>query len=84
MPCALLEPLDATEGERPRRRQGIHVRRRQELKVNGHVYGCRDHRHQHVLYNKKIFREAGLDPRKAAQTIAELDAAAKACTKTTR
>ncbi|HTE17408.1 MAG TPA: extracellular solute-binding protein, partial [Armatimonadota bacterium] len=34
-----------------------------------------------VVYNKRIFREAGLDPESPPRTIAELDAAAEACTK---
>ena len=33
-----------------------------------------------ITYNKKIFREAGLDPEHPPRTIAELDRAAEACT----
>jgi multiple sugar transport system substrate-binding protein len=33
-----------------------------------------------LVYNKRIFREAGLDPERPPRTIAELDAAAAACT----
>ena len=34
-----------------------------------------------IVYNKRIFREAGLDPERPPRTIAELDRAAAACTK---
>jgi len=34
-----------------------------------------------IVYNKRIFREAGLDPDRPPRTIEELDAAALACTK---
>lgn len=34
-----------------------------------------------IVYNKRIFREAGLDPERPPQTLAQLDAAAEACTK---
>lgn len=52
------------------------------LKVNGHVYGLAVTTDTNMfLYNKGIFREVGLDPDSPPQTIAELDAAAKACTK---
>ena len=33
-----------------------------------------------LVYNKRIFREAGLDPERPPRTIEELDAAAQACT----
>ena len=33
-----------------------------------------------LVYNKRIFREAGLDPERPPRTIEELDAAAEACT----
>lgn len=34
-----------------------------------------------IVYNKQIFREAGLDPERPPQTIQELDRAVDACTK---
>lgn len=34
-----------------------------------------------IVYNKQIFRESGLDAERPPQTVEELDAAAKACTR---
>jgi multiple sugar transport system substrate-binding protein len=51
------------------------------LRVRGKVYGlCATTNTSFIAYNKSIFREAGLDPYHPPTTIAELDAAARACT----
>ena len=52
------------------------------LRVNGHVYGLAVTTNANfILYNKRIFREAGLDPEQPPHTIDELDRAASACTR---
>ena len=52
------------------------------LQYEGRTYGMAVTTNTNFLvYNKKIFREAGLDPERPPQSIAELDHAAEACTK---
>jgi multiple sugar transport system substrate-binding protein len=52
------------------------------LRVNGEVYGLAVTTNTNfILYNRKIFRDAGLDPDRPPQTIRQLDDAADACTK---
>jgi multiple sugar transport system substrate-binding protein len=52
------------------------------LHVNGHVYGLSVTTNANfILYNKAIFRDAGLDPDHPPTTTDEMDRAAKACTK---
>jgi multiple sugar transport system substrate-binding protein len=52
------------------------------LQYRGHTYGLAVTTNTNlIVYNKRIFREAGLDPDRPPRTIAELDAAARACTK---
>lgn len=52
------------------------------LRVDGHVYGLGVTTNANfILYNKKIFREVGLDPENPPRTTDEIDRAAKACTK---
>ncbi len=52
------------------------------LCVNGHVYGLAVTTNANfILYNKRIFREAGLDPDHPPRTTDELDRAATACTR---
>ena len=52
------------------------------LHVGSHVYALAVTTNANfILYNKRIFREAGLDPEKPPRTIEELDRAAKACTR---
>jgi multiple sugar transport system substrate-binding protein len=52
------------------------------LRVNGHVYGLAVTTNANfILYNKRIFREVGLDPDRPPRTIDELDRAANACTR---
>src|SRR5581483_8026948 len=53
------------------------------LQYRGHTYGLAVTTNVNLLvYNKAIFRESGLDPERPPQTIAGLDAAAAACTRT--
>ncbi len=52
------------------------------LRIQGHVYGLAATTNTNfIAYNRQIFREAGLDPDHPPRTIAELDAAARACTR---
>lgn len=52
------------------------------LRVEGHVYGlAATNNTSFIAFNRQIFREAGLDPDHPPRTIAELDAAAQACTR---
>ncbi len=52
------------------------------LQVDGHVYGLAVTTNTNfIAYNKQIFADAGLNPDRPPRTIAELDAAAQACTK---
>ncbi|MGC8669061.1 MAG: ABC transporter substrate-binding protein [Chthonomonadales bacterium] len=52
------------------------------LQIEGHVYGLAVTTNTNfIAYNKAIFADAGLDPNNPPRTIAELDAAARACTK---
>lgn len=52
------------------------------LRVDGHVWGLTITTNSNlIVYNKKIFREAGLDPNHPPQTTDELDRAAALCTK---
>lgn len=52
------------------------------LRVNGHIYGLAVTTNANfILYNKRIFRGAGLDPDRPPQTTDQLDRAAAACTR---
>lgn len=52
------------------------------LRIDGHVYGLAATTNtSFIAYNKRIFREVGLDPENPPRTVAELDAAARACTR---
>ncbi len=52
------------------------------LRVADHVYALAVTTNANfILYNKRIFREGGLDPEKPPRTIDELDHAAQACTR---
>lgn len=52
------------------------------LQIDGHVYGLAVTTNTNfIAYNKAIFASAGLDPNRPPRTIAQLDAAAQACTK---
>lgn len=53
------------------------------LTVEGKVYGlAATNSTTFIAYNRKVFRDAGLDPDKTPRTLDELDAIAKACTQT--
>lgn len=55
------------------------------LRIDGRIYGLTATTNtQFIAYNRRIFREAGLDPDRPPRTIAELDAAAAACTRYAR
>ena len=52
------------------------------LQFKGRTYGLAVTTNTNfIVYNKKIFREVGLDPEHPPQTVEELDRAAAACTK---
>lgn len=52
------------------------------LQIDGHVYGLAVTTNTNfIAYNRRIFREVGLDPDRPPQTIAELDEAAQRCTR---
>lgn len=52
------------------------------LRVNGHTYALAVTTNaSFIVYNKRIFREAGLDPDRPPRTPEELDRAARACTR---
>jgi multiple sugar transport system substrate-binding protein len=52
------------------------------VRVNGKVWGLTITTNSSVIvYNKKIFREVGLDPERPPRTIAEFDRAVELCTK---
>ncbi len=52
------------------------------LQIDGHVYALAVTTNTNfIAYNRRIFREVGLDPARPPQTIAELDEAARRCTR---
>lgn len=79
----VLEPLDgylAAAGRSVDREFTPGVARM--LQVAGHVYGLAVTTNAaFIVYNKQMFRAAGLDAERPPRTLAELDAAAAACTR---
>ncbi len=78
----VLRPLDETMARSGRSPEEFVPGVRRMVQYQGKTYALAVTTNtSFIVYNKRIFREAGLDPERPPRTITELDAAAEACTR---